>query len=119
MDKPIVLELTSIGRPQRYQVRTTTAVQVAQMKYENELLYVVDYTVLRKNERGYVVQLEVQHAAQQATDLFSQVTADLNQASKKLVLQTDAHGNLLRVENQAEIVRAWQALRQPLLDKYR
>lgn len=118
MDKPLVLELTASGRPQRYQLRTTTAVQVAQMQFANELLYVVDYTVLRKTAQGYVVQIEVLHAMQQATDLFSRVTADLNQASKKLVLQTDAHGNLLHVENQPEVVQAWEALRQPLRAKY-
>ncbi|RZL11004.1 MAG: hypothetical protein EOO62_12650 [Hymenobacter sp.] len=92
--------------------------QVAQMQFANELLYVVDYTVLRKNEQGYVVQIEVVNAMQKATDLFSRVTADLSQASRKLVLQTDAHGQLLHVENQPEILRAWEALYPALQAKY-
>lgn len=119
MDKPLLLlKLPAGGPPQRYQVRTTTAVQVADRQFANELLYVVDYAVLSQNAQGYVVQIEVLHAIQQATDLFSRVTADLGQASRKLVLQTDPHGNLLRVENQPEVVQAWQALRQPLRAKY-
>lgn len=119
MDKPLVLELAATGAPQRYQIRTTTAVQVGQMQFANELLYLVDYTVLHQNEQGYVVQLEVLNAMQKATDLFSRVTADLNQASRKLVLQTDAQGQLLHVENQAEIWRAWEAVRPGLQAKYR
>ena len=55
------------------------------MQFANELLYVVAYTVLGKREQGYEVQIEVLNAMQKATDLFSRVTADLNQASKKLV----------------------------------
>ncbi len=118
MDPRLVLELTAFGTPRRYQVRTTTAVQVAQMRFANELLYVVDFTALGRNAQGYVLQLDVLNAMQKADDLFSRVTADVNQATRKLVVQTDPQGNLLRVENQPEIVRAWEAIRKPLLAKY-
>ncbi|WP_046243795.1 hypothetical protein [Hymenobacter terrenus] len=118
MNPGLVLHLTAFGQPRRYQVRTTTAVQVGAMKFENELLYVVEQTVLGNNERGYLLQIDVVHAIQQATDLFSRVTADLNQATRRLVLQTDLHGQLLRVENQPEVLRAWQAMRKAVQAKY-
>jgi len=113
-----LLALTAFNYPRRYRVRTTTAVQVGTMQFENEWLYVVEHTALGQNEHGYVLQLDVVHAVQKATDLFSRVTADLHQASRRLVLQTDWRGQLLRVENQPEVRQAWEALRKDLYAKY-
>lgn len=112
----MVLEL--LAPTQRYQIRTTSAVQVAQMKFENELLYVVEQRLLGRNERGYLLQVEILHATQRATDLFSRVLADVNQASSKLVLQTDQRGRLLQVENQAEVQRKWQAIGPAIRARY-
>jgi hypothetical protein len=99
-------------------VRTTATVQVGATKFENEWLYVAQQTVLGTNEQGYVLQIDVLHAVQKATDLFSRVTADLSQATCRLVLQTDPHGLLLRVENQPDVLRAWHALRKAVQAKY-
>lgn len=119
MDKTgIVLDLTGIGQARRYQVRTTSTVQVGQLKFENELLYVVEHTLLGQNQLGYVLQIDVLNTVQKAQDLFSRVTADVNQATRRLVLQTDLHGQLLRVENQPEVVRAWEALRSAVRARY-
>ncbi|NML65115.1 hypothetical protein HHL22_07835 [Hymenobacter sp. RP-2-7] len=95
-----------------------SAVQVAQMKFENELLYVVELRVLGENEHGYLLQVDVQHSTQQATDLFSRVLADVNQVSSSLVLQADAHGRLVEVKNQAEIQRKWQAASPAIRARY-
>lgn len=113
-----VLQLTGVGQPRRYQVRTTTAVQVGQTKMENELLSVVECTLLGKNERGYVLQMEVLHAVQKNVDLFTQVAADVNLATRTLVLQTDPYGRLLRVENQPAVLRAWEGMRKTIQAKY-
>lgn len=114
----MVLELTGIGRVQRYQVRTTTAVQVAQMKFENELLYVVEQRLLGKNAQGYILQIDIVHSTQKADDIFSRALADVNQASRQLVLQTDVHGRLLRVENQAAVRHQWEQMRRAVQAKY-
>ena len=113
-----MLELTLVGQAQRYQVRTTTAVQVAQMKFENELLYVVEQRVLDKSANGYMLQIDILHATQKAEDLFSRVLADANQATRRLVLQTDLCGRLLRVENQADVLHQWEAVRKAVRAKY-
>lgn len=113
-----VLELTLLHRPLRYHVRTATAVRVGSMQLENELLYVAEQTLLDRTPVGYLLQVEVLHAMQKAEDLFSRVTADVNQASRRLLLRTNAHGQLLRVENQPELVQQWQQLYPSLRTKY-
>lgn len=114
----MVLKLLASPQPQRYQVRTSSAVQVAQMKFENELLYVVEQQVLGENEHGYLLQVDVQHSTQRATDLFSRVLADVNQASSSLVVQADTHGRLVEVKNQAEVQRKWQAVSPAIRARY-
>lgn len=112
------LQLKQVGQTVRYHVRTTTAVQVGQMKFANELLYVVEQTLKAQSAAGYVVQFDVHHTMQQAEDLFSQVVADVNQVSRTLLVQTDPHGNLLQVENQLDLLKEWQHMGPALRDKY-
>lgn len=88
------------------------------MKFENELLYVVEQQLHPSQAAGYVLEINVRHSMQKAEDLMSRVVADANQASRRLLVQTDPHGNLLRVENQAQVQAEWQLLREPLLKKY-
>lgn len=114
----MILELTASPQVQRYQVRTTSAVQVAQMKLENEVLYMLEQRVLGKNEQGYLLQIDVLNSTQRATDLFNRVLADVSQVSNSLVLQTNEHGHLLRVENQAEVQRKWKELRPIMRARY-
>lgn len=118
MPHSLLLELAPRLTPSRYQLRTITTVQVGTTKFENELLYVVEQRVLAREATGYVVEVLVQHAMQKAEDVFSRVVADLNQASQRLVVQTDRHGNLVRVDNQPEVYQRWLALRPELLKKY-
>ena len=113
-----IFPLTPSQVPQRYHLRTTTAIQVGRQQFENELLSVVEQRVLSRNSAGYQLEICVLHSTQKAEDLMSRVVADVNQASRRLVVQIDTHGNLLRVENQPEVWQAWQQLRQPLRDKY-
>jgi hypothetical protein len=117
MPQPLLLAQNHLA-PLRYQLRTTTAIQVGEMKFENELLYVVEQQVHPSQGPGYLLEINVRHTMQQAEDLMSRVVADANQVSRRLLVQTDPHGNLLRVENQAEVLAEWQLLRQPLLKKY-
>ncbi|RZL01274.1 MAG: hypothetical protein EOO62_23425 [Hymenobacter sp.] len=114
----MVLDLLVTDLAQRYQVRTTTAVQVAQMRVENELLYVVEQRILAKNEHGYLLQLDVLNATQKATDLFSRVTAEVNQATRRLVLQINEQGRLLQVKNQSEVLQQWQAMQAAIRAKH-
>lgn len=118
MPQPFTLALAPRLAPVHYHIRTTVAIQVGAMKFENELLYVVAQQVRAKNAQGYLLEITVQHAMQKAEDLMSRVVADVNQASRQLVVQTDAHGNLLRIENQPAILQEWQTLRPALCDKY-
>ncbi|GAA4027351.1 hypothetical protein GCM10022409_09170 [Hymenobacter glaciei] len=117
MSKPLLLAQNH-SAPLRYQLRTTTAIQVGERKFENELLYVVEQQLHPAQGLGYLLEINVQHTMQKADDLMSRVVADVNQASRRLLVQTDLHGNLLRVENQEQVLAEWELLRQPLLKKY-
>ena len=117
MPKPLLLAQNHSALL-RYQLRTTTAIQVGEQKFENELLYIVEQRLLASQGPGYLLEINVQHTMQKAEDLMSRVVADVNQASRLLLVQTDLHGNLLRVENQAQVLAEWQLLRGPLLKKY-
>lgn len=118
MPHSFTLTPTAGMAPWRYHLRTTTAIQVGRQQFENELLSVVEQRVLAHNATGYQLEISVLNSVQKAEDLMSRVVADVNQVSRRLVVQTDPHGNLLRVENQPEMLSYWQELRQPLLAKY-
>ena len=104
--------------PVTHRVVSTVAVQVGQNRFENQLTTVVQQTLMRKSADTYLVALEVLDFQQQATDLFSRVTADLNQLSQRLVLLTDIHGNITRVVNAPELAQQWATARPILEHKY-
>jgi hypothetical protein len=104
--------------PITHQVDTTVAVQVGPNRLANSLSTLVRQTLVRRSAEGYLIGVEVLEATQQATDLFSQVTADLNELSQQLLLRTDAQGRLLQVANSPDLVRRWEQLRPALLRKY-
>ena len=118
MSAPLTLHLLPHATPVRYNLRTTTTIQVGSTKFENEILYVAEQRVLARNAEGYVLETLMKHSMQKADDLFSRVVADVSQASQRLVVQTDQHGNLVRVENQPEVYQHWQKIRPDLAKKY-
>ena len=113
---PLVLKAAS--PPVTHRLESTIAVQVGQNRLENHTSTVVQQTLLSKAADGYVIAVEVLDFHQQATDLFSQVTADLNLLSQRVVVRTDAHGCLAQVLNVPELMHQWHRMRPALQQKY-
>lgn len=104
--------------PITHQVNTTVAVQVGPTRFTNTLRTLVRQTLLRRSAEGYLIGVEVLEATQQATDLFSQVTGDLNELSQQLLVRADAQGRLVQLANGPDLLRRWALLRPRLLHKY-
>jgi hypothetical protein len=113
---PLVLKAGS--PPIAHRLESAIAVQVGPNRFENRTAAVVKQTLVSKAADGYVIAVEVLDFQQQATDLFSQVTADLNQLSQRVVVRTDAHGCLAQVLNVPELTQQWVRLRPTLHQKY-
>ena len=113
---PLVLRASS--PPVLHRVESSTAVQVGTNRFENRTATVVQQTLLSKAADGYTIAVEVLGFQQQATDLFSQVTADLNQLSQRVVVRTDAQGCFAQVLNAPDLLQRWQHLRPALQQKY-
>ena len=104
--------------PVTHRVTSAVAVQVGRMKFENQFVSLVQQTLVRKSADNYLIAVEVLDFQQQATDLFSRVTADLNQLSQRLMLLTDVHGNIVQVVNAPEMTQQWTKARPILERKY-
>jgi len=104
--------------PITHQVDTTVAVQVGPTRFTNRLRTLVRQTLVRRSAEGYLIGVEVLETTQQATDLFSQVTGDLNELSQQLLVRADAQGRLVQVANGPDLLRRWALLRPRLLLKY-
>lgn len=113
---PVALKATI--PPVVHQIESTLAVQVGPTRFENQSTTVVRQTLVRKSVDSYLIALEVLDFKQQATDLFSQVTADINQCSQHLLLRTDVHGRLTQVVNAPDLVTRWRKMRPALGMKY-
>ena len=104
--------------PVAHRVASTVAVQVGRTRFENHCVTLVQQTLMRKSADAYLIAVEVLDFQQQATDLFSRVTADLNQLSQRLLLLTDVHGGIVRVVNAPELTQQWTKARPILARKY-
>lgn len=104
--------------PVVHEVATTVAVQVGPTRFTNSSHALVRQTLLSKSATDYLVGVDIVEATQQATDLFSRVTADINQLSRQLVLRADTQGRLTEVANRPDLLQQWVRLRPALAQKY-
>lgn len=110
--------LKSSVPPVVHRIESSLAVQVGTTRFENQTATVVQQTLAKKTASGYMIALEVLDFKQQARDLFSQVTADLNQLSRHLLLRTDVHGQITQVINTPDLLEQWRRMRLGLEKKY-
>ncbi|MGI4736994.1 MAG: hypothetical protein ACRYG7_17630 [Janthinobacterium lividum] len=113
------LALSSVAASRTYRLTTTSRVCMNEAEEQNTYHTVVRQTLLaRKPNNTYRLALEVLDFQAEKATLFNELAADLNQVSNSLVIQTDVYGRLVRIENKADMLQAWQRLKPGAVKKY-
>ncbi|UOQ51735.1 hypothetical protein [Hymenobacter cellulosivorans] len=96
-----------------------TVLRAGNLKSESAARWQVRKTLRHASVAGFVFDLTTLDFAQTPAHGPDQLTADLMALQQHLVVETDAAGRLVRVDNLPELHRQWAALRPRLHAKYR
>ena len=115
----VPLALSGLAAPRTYQLTTTSAMQMNEAEEQNTYRTVARQTLLeRKPNNTYRLAIEILSFEADKATFFNELAADLNQVSNSLVIQTDVYGRLERIENKAEMLATWQAIKPDVVKKY-
>jgi hypothetical protein len=106
-------------KEKKFASKTISKLQVADNVYENTTDYIFNVKIENKNDKGYVIRIDVINFKQTAVDFTSELLADLGKVNKKIIFQADSHCNMLHVINKEEIIDTWQSVFLELKLKYK
>ena len=117
MSLPLVLG--PLVAPRTYKLTTTSRMRMNEAQEQNTYHTVARQTLLeRKPNNTYRLAIEVLSFEAENPTFFNALAADLNQVSNRLIIQTDVYGRLERIENKAEMLETWKAIRAGVVKKY-
>lgn len=114
-----MLSFPPIPTSHDYTVTVQTTSLLGNMLYENTRHTTFRKEPLQKTTQGWLYAVSVLNFKQTETNGVAQLDADTAQLRRKLLIETDAAGGLLRVCNKEELRNQWKLLRPQLLQKYR
>ncbi|RPD45943.1 hypothetical protein DNI29_17525 [Hymenobacter sediminis] len=115
----MTLSFPLVPTPQDYTVTVQTTNLLGNLLYENTRRTTFRKQPLQQTAEGWLYEVSVLDFTQTELHGQAQLDADTTELRRRLLIETDATGGLLRVCNKPELRAQWADLEPKLLKKYR